>query len=99
MLASVDHFLSRRRRDDYDCRDLVREAWLAHTGEDIGERRLKIFRRLEKPVDPCIVRFRRNNENHMGMFIRGKVLHLSEHIARFDRLDLIIGFEHVRFYQ
>lgn len=60
------------------------------------------FTRLSAPQDPCLVLMRRpfGGRPHVGVFLRGKVLHLSERGARFERLDLArVGFSSVRFYK
>ncbi|MEI9995086.1 MAG: hypothetical protein WDM91_10860 [Rhizomicrobium sp.] len=100
MLDSIDAYLVRRRRKNYDCRDLSAEVWRALTGEELLDRDIKTMQRLDAPVDPCIVLFRRRGENHMGVFVRGKVLHLAEMSARFERLDIAgLGFVEARFYR
>jgi hypothetical protein len=115
MLASVDQFLTRRRRRRrYDCRHFLREVWMAHTGEDLLERLPVLFgerptvlaneirevRRLRVPSDPCVVVFKRGLERHVGMFLRGNVLHLPGATPRFERIDIaMIGFQSVRYYR
>ena len=48
------------------------------------------FERLDKPEEPCLVMFRRKfgAPPHIGVYLRGKVLHLTERGARHERLDL-----------
>lgn len=113
-MKSVDPYLDRRwRRGEYTCLDHASEVWAALTGEPLHEdvraflerrtlgraARLRI-RRLPGPVDPCVVLFRNAAGSHLGVYLRGRVLHLSERAgAQFVPLHVArISFTSVKFY-
>lgn len=86
------------------------ETRLRALRETFGERRARHtdmaqFERLDAVTDPCLVVFRRATaigEMHIGVFLRGKVLHLTESGAHHERLDLALqGFnpKAVRYYR
>lgn len=118
MRLAVDAYLAR----SYDparflCWDLVREAWLDMSGQDIGDRTphpasaLAISRRvasslgdfeaIPEPESPCLVLMRQSRAvPHVGLFWRGRVLHIDQRGARFERLaDATRGFERIGFYR
>lgn len=109
----VDDFLSRRRRRGYDCLNFTAEVWLACTGEDLqgrlqellGPRRRlgagrRRFERLERPEEPCLVVMQSHRANpHIGVYLRGRVLHLL-HSAEFTKLEVATrGFTRVSYYR
>lgn len=58
------------------------------------------MRRISAPIDPCLVLFRRGKATpHLGVFLRGRVQHLS-HLAPIRQpLDIArLGFRTVSFY-
>ncbi len=59
------------------------------------------FKRTEVPVDPCIVLMRRpKTEPHVGVYIRGRVLHLTRIGARYVDLGVAcLGYKSVGFYR
>lgn len=61
---------------------------------------VRAFRRLVEPVSPCIVIMKRPGaQPHMGVFIRGNVLHIQEHGVEFLPISLAArGFKSVRYY-
>ncbi len=61
----------------------------------------KHFKRLTEKQDPCIVLFKRGKMlPHVGIYLRGKVLHLPEKSnGKFEPLELVkMPFKNVRFY-
>lgn len=61
----------------------------------------KQFKKLSEPVDPCIVLFKRRMIlPHVGIYVRGKVLHLPEHsYGKFEPLGIVsLGFLETGFY-
>lgn len=71
-----------------------------------GKRRLRAahpraFRRLEAPVSPCLVLMQRPRSlPHVGVYLRGKVLHIQETGVEFVPVDIASrGFKTVKFYQ
>jgi hypothetical protein len=109
-MIQVDRWLDRTRSQHYRCFDFVREVWLATFGEDVGDR-LKHFlnerqfalsdikkcKVLNKPVDPCFVLMQRDRriEPHIGIWHRGKVLHLAGTGAQYLRLEAV-AFRYTR---
>lgn len=62
---------------------------------------LTTFKRIDKPISPCLVLMNPvgNREPHVGVFLRGKVAHITEAGVRYQRLELAtLGFKTVRFY-
>lgn len=58
------------------------------------------LKRLDSPQDPCIVLFQSPRvAPHVGIFIRGRLLHISEGKGvRFDRIsDISIGINKITF--
>lgn len=61
---------------------------------------LRVFTRLAAPVSPCIVLLSRpRTEPHVGVYLRGKVLHITEAGVAFDFVEVAsTGFPNVRYY-
>lgn len=59
------------------------------------------FTKLTTPVSPCVVVFHMPRESpHVGLFIRGKVIHISRDGVKFQSLDVVkMGFKRVSYYQ
>ncbi len=59
------------------------------------------FERLDSPVEPCLVLMQRpKTPPHIGIFLRGKVLHLKESGAEFQPIDVAsFGFTKIGFYK
>lgn len=55
---------------------------------------------LQKPVDWCVVLFQRpKSSTHVGVYLQGRVLHLSKESVQFQPLDVVaLGFKKVRFF-
>ena len=114
-LASIDRFLFARRNKNYDCLDFAAEVWEAITAEDIRDRLGSLlnrnlrsvgsvrtnFKRLSEPEEPCFVVFHSDrNDAHVGVFLRGRVLHLLHSAPEFMELDVAgRGFTRVRFFR
>lgn len=66
---------------------------LDHTraaGARLSVRHLRRFRVLAAPSSPCLVLFQRPPfRPHIGVMIRGRVLHLTDAGVRFDPLDYV----------
>ena len=59
------------------------------------------FEKIPEPIDPCIVLFKRNRVlPHVGIYVRGKVLHLPERSnGKFEPLEIAsLGFIDTGFY-
>lgn len=62
----------------------------------------KLIHRLAEPEDPCIVLLVRPNVlSHVGVFVRGKLLHLQPrgNVIHQDLAVASLGFKEVRFYK
>lgn len=59
------------------------------------------FRVLPGPVEPCLVVMRRPLvQPHIGLFLRGRVLHINELGVEFQPLEVASrGYKTTRFYQ
>jgi hypothetical protein len=100
----------------YNCAHFVCDVWEQETGQHIGdtlagvlhaprERKLKLpdvhrVTVLASPESPCLVLMRNRWESHVGVYLRGKVLHLIETGVQYVPLDVAcIGFPKVRFFR
>ena len=66
----------------------------------IKSKHSRAFMRLSKPLDPCLVLMQRDNcDPHVGVYIRGSVLHITELGVEYQPVDVASrGFMSVRFY-
>lgn len=62
---------------------------------------LRSFERLQAPESPCLALMqRRGSAPHVGMFLRGRVLHIHEMGVEFQPIDVASrGFEKIGFYK
>lgn len=60
----------------------------------------KEFRKLKHPESPCIVLMqRKGNAPHVGLFVRGKVIHIHETGVEFQPVDVASrGFSKIGYY-
>lgn len=70
-----------------------------------GERKavvsdLSVMRRIPGPVEPCLVLMRRGRATpHLGVFVRGRVQHLSTFAPIRQPIELaMLGYKSVRYY-
>jgi hypothetical protein len=100
----------------YNCANLVVEVWAKLKGEDIAEKldgflkppaERKIpsnirtnFKKLDKPVSPCIaVFFRKGYEPHTGIYYKRKIFHITRKGVQFQPLDVVsFCYKKVGFY-
>lgn len=100
-----------------NCWHLVRDAWLELTGLDLGDRTperittaaligrfdtdVPAFRRLQAPLDPCIVLMRSPGVvPHVGIFHKRRILQMTARGASFVPLEAATaGYREVSFYQ
>jgi hypothetical protein len=102
-------------RVHYNCLHFSRDVWLDATGIDITDvlrdvldpntrkptrKLLQSFQEVKEPVDPCLVMMRRPRlAPHIGVWIRGKILHLQERGAEYQPLEIAsVGFSSARYY-
>lgn len=83
--------------------DLGDQTPKEHTVNSYNERALKVANtlvKLDSLRDPCIVLLQRARmEPHVGVYYRGKVLHLTKRGAYYIPLDQITpGYPNVSFY-
>lgn len=98
MKLDIDAYLGRPfDREHFNCWHLASAAWLELTGQRLDEAR---WERLERPRSPCLVYMaRRRAIPHVGLFWRGRVLHIHPTGTRFERLpDATRGFSQVSFH-
>lgn len=79
----------------------VLHGFLARRGERRATMQLvNAMRRIPAPVGPCVVLFRRVKATpHVGLFIRGRVLHLTDSGPIRQLVDVArIGYHSVRYY-
>lgn len=59
------------------------------------------FKKLKVPESPCLVLMQRHRCNaHVGIYLRGKVLHIQEKGVEFLPLDIVtMGFDKIGFYK
>jgi hypothetical protein len=96
----------RYQRNVQDCWDFARRVLLEHNGSDIGERLPDVSRRrkavvLNEPCEGCIVLLTRRNAAHVGVWIRGAMVHLSKDGPRHEPLRRAMvreGYLKVKFY-
>lgn len=112
---SVDKYLGAMYVDrTYTCLHFANDVWRQETGfelnaelfaylnggaANVGMR--KSFERLSEPVSPCIVVFKPkgDGETHIGVYLRGRVLHLLRQGVQFQPIDIAaVGFKSFRFY-
>lgn len=62
-----------------DIEPALRGLLQAHDGRGLRREHVKHFRALAKPVDPCLIVMQRpRSPVHIGVYIRGKVLQITE---------------------
>lgn len=86
-----------------DLSDRLGELISAGSGRRIARSRneVRAFCKLSAPVDPCLVLMRRpRSQPHAGVYLRGRVLHLTERGAEFHAPALASrGFTEVSYYR
>lgn len=98
---SVDRWLSAKYSESYNCYDFARDVYLDLAGRDIGPQTVGHgrFERLRGPVHPCLV-LMRGRLAHVGVYWRGRVLHLSREGVHYQDLEVAtLGYQHVRYYR
>ena len=80
-----------------------RLASLLGRGRDrkVSKEHRRAFRKLSAPEDPCLVLMRRPRASpHIGVYIRGRVLHIWERGVEFMPVDVAArGFSSTEFYR
>lgn len=101
------------RRGEYNCAHFAAEVWADLTGQDIKPMlcgllpdtgptsisSLRRFVRIDTPVDPCLVLYTHPVlRPHAGIFVAGRVLHLSERGVQYAPVDMAGQGRAPRFY-
>lgn len=104
-------------KDTYHCLHFTRDVWFGLTGVDITDRlqgllapaserkphrgALRAFKRLRRPVAPCVVYMRQLGQDpHVGVLVDHRLLHMQKHGPEFLPLALAgRGFTDFGFYQ
>lgn len=84
--------------------DLGAQTPEVHTPNSYTDRALKVantLQKLENVTDPCIVLFQRSRINpHVGVYYKGRVLHLDKNGAQYLPLDQVSAiYTKVTYYQ
>ena len=105
-MGSIDKFLGREKNEKYNCADFAAELWEYLTGKPAAylvrgwsiESRSRL-QRIEKAVSPCIIiMYHKRVTPHVGIFVRGRVVHLV-HSVEVATIDVATrGFRNHRFY-
>lgn len=70
--------------------------------QDINARMVirQYFKRLDAPCSPCIVLMQRPKiAAHVGLFLRGKVLHIQDGRVEYQPIDVVVkGYKSHRYY-
>jgi hypothetical protein len=107
--VSLDKFLhAQYHKTQYNCGHFACDVYNYLTGADIevptGTVSTVSLRRfvnkLSDPVSPCLaVMSRPHYTTHVGVYINGKIMHLTEQGARIEDVDVAsLLFSKVRFY-
>lgn len=112
---SVDVYFDRRyKRSEYNCLAFASEVWKDLTGQDIATPLAELlaggrvsraqgqgFVRRDNLTDPCLVLMQRRRATpHVGVYVRGRVLHITESGVEYQPLDVVSrAFTSTRFYQ
>lgn len=112
---NIDRFLDRKYNvDSYNCGHYVAEVYRELGGRNIDHickafyeegrdkflEALRDLQRLESPESPCLALMKTPNcEQHAGVFIEGRILHLSHDGAKLEELNLIKLHYRVSFYK
>jgi hypothetical protein len=60
---------------------------------------LKLLKRLACPQEGCLVYFHITDHSHVGIWIGGRVLHITREGVRLELLETVkVGFSKVRFF-
>lgn len=112
---SIDCYLDRvYDHKSYNCLHFAIEVWKGLTGQDldallsammgaapVGKHERRQIKRLAAPCSPCIVIFQRAHKTpHIGVYVDGNVLHISERGPMFVPVKLAaFHFTSYTFYE
>jgi len=99
----------------YNCWHLVREFWLELTGQDVQdltppavnadslkaafETHTPKFREIKELWDPCIIKMEGIGTPHVGVYYKGKILHITRNGVQYQPLSVaVLGFKKVSYY-
>ena len=84
-----------------DLADRLPGLFAAHTAPRLTRREIAGFDRLNAPQSPCLaVMSGFGPELHIGIFVRGRIIHLTRRSVEFMEPDVAVrGHSKVRFYQ
>lgn len=104
---SIDLFLNRIKKPGYNCADFAAEVWeyLTNTSAkylvaDWAIQSRSRLKRVVHPINPCIIIMYAKRVNpHVGIFVRGRVLHLTDVGVEFQPIETASrSFRNHRFY-
>lgn len=109
---NINHFFGRLYHiEHYNCMHFTCEVWEHLTGENnlreilikdgcINYERVKKFIVLEKPDNPCLVYFKTGIESHLGVFLNGRILHITHAGVRYEHMETLrVCFRKMRFFR
>jgi hypothetical protein len=84
-----------------DLGERLRGLFVPVAERKIEARHFRAFERLAAPVSPCLVLMRRPKaEPHMGVFLRGRVIHAQERGVEWMPIELAaFGFSTVEYFR
>ena len=101
--------------DKQNCGHFVVEVWKDLTGQNIAgvcaafldaemtKTRMEAregLMHIRKPESPCIVVMKSpHTETHVGVYIKGKILHLSENGVRYEPLVMLTPYWRMSYYK
>lgn len=81
--------------------DKVLSLLTAKSSRVVAREELNEFELLKEPVSPCVVILRKQlRPLHIGIYVRGKVIHLTDDGVRMQPLDhLKLCYDRLRYYK
>lgn len=104
MICTDKYLDAKYDKKKYNCFHFASDIWRELTGENtiVGSPAdmKKHFERTPVPISPCLAVFTGKNETHIGVYIEGKILHLTKEGAVRERLASVKAhFSKVSFYK
>ena len=112
---SVDVYLDRKYNlTGYNCGHFVADVWKDLTSQDISEicssfiegddelysKLKRQFKKLRQPENPCLALMQsRNVAPHVGVYVNGRILHLSDNGVCYDSLCLLEIYWRLSYYK
>lgn len=110
-MFSVNNYLDKEYKwGTYQCANFAADVWEDATGESIrglvqdaceqqSLRILQQYRKIALPYEPCIAMMKSNHDLHMGVFVDGRILHLTRTGARHDDVHFLKDSYKITYYR